>query len=175
MQSSYSPTFKRYNRTLQLKCYRKILWSCKKHGLFTTCSTTQRRGKAQTSPPALPKHAHIREPPAFTVILSSPANLRIFPFWIIVWQWITDGSSVAGPKIGLGAEKGWGRGNLSCAQPWVSQATVSRLFYLQTLQILLGAITFPCSMGYFCSAALTVPRSRGNKSHISMRWSLHPG
>lgn len=166
-----------------LKCV-TVLYSWNITGKFsgavksTGCSQLAqqlRREQAQTSPPALSKHAHIWEPPAFTVMLSSPAKPSHFPLLnhcVTVNHWW---SSAAGPKIGLGAEKGWGRGNLSYVQPWVSQATVSRLFYLQILQFLLGAITSPCSTGYFCGAALTVPRSCGKESRISMRWSLHPG
>lgn len=99
--------------------------------------------------------AHSWELTAFTVMLSSSAKLHVFPFQIIMWQWITEDLQAVRPKIGLGAENGWCWGNLSCAQPWFSKATASTSLHLWALWMLLGAISFPCPAGYSCDAAFT--------------------
>lgn len=128
-QSSYGPTFKMCNRALQLKYYRKILWSWKKHGLFTTCSTAREREGTTFTPCFIKTCTHLgatcfHSDASFT---SKPSHFPLLNHCVTVNHWW---SSALGPKIGLGAEKGWGRDNLSCVQLWLSQATVSPLFYL---------------------------------------------
>lgn len=82
-QNSYNPTFKMCSSTSQLKYYRKVFRSCMRKSMGCSQLAQQlRRKEAQTSPPAFSgvEDPHIWEPTAFTAMLSSPANLRIFPF-----------------------------------------------------------------------------------------------
>lgn len=111
-QNSYSPTFKMCNHTLQLKYYTKIHWSCKKHELFTTCSTTQEREGTNFTPCFIKTCTHLGATCFHSDVFftSKPSHFPLLNHCVTVNHWW---SSAVGPKIGLGTERGWGRGNLS--------------------------------------------------------------